>query len=356
VIRLNRNNGNQLLADYPDPAEELSIRRLTVALVFLYSCLVTAYADDDESAKSSQQQPRFSSILVMDENAQASLGLKTRIVSSVRHQAEFEVVGKVVSFEPLLALRERYLVAQAELSGAKARLKQAGQNLERQKGLFQNGVVAKRFLQDQETQALSDQAIVDAGQVRLMKIMNEARLLWGSELAKLVLMPQAQKLEGFLSGQEKLLQIILPSNKQLDDKVEMIAVEPNGNRSQAYSAKLLSRSGQVDNSTPGESYFFLISEDRLRIGMKVSAWIPESSEKVSGIIVPESALIWYMDQEYVYIKNSSDKFTRRTIKSFSKIPEGYLIAKGLAEGEEVVITGGQMLLSTELRGQIPEED
>jgi hypothetical protein len=37
-------------------------------------------------------------------------------------------------------------------------------------------------------------------------------------------------------------------------------------------------------------------------------------------------------------------------------PEGYFIDKDLTAGEEIVITGGQMLLSEELRGQIPDED
>lgn len=104
----------------------------------------------------------------------------------------------------MLALRERYLVAQAELNGAKAKHKQAGQSLKRQQELFRNGIAAKRSLQQQEAQGSGGQALVDAGQIRLMAIVNEARLLWGKELAEWALPDKATKLKEFLSGQQHL--------------------------------------------------------------------------------------------------------------------------------------------------------
>lgn len=339
--------------EYLKPKQNL---KKTVLFLLCSFILATANADGDESDKPYLQRTNAQPVVEMNDQVQVTSGLKTVVVSSARHQAEFEVIGKVISLEPLLTLRERYLVANAELSGAKARLKQSGQSLQRQQDLFQNGAMAKRFIQDQEAQVLSDQAIVDVSQVRLMKIKSETRLLWGNKIAELALSGQSNKLAGFLSGDQFILQITLPTNKQLDSKIDTIFVEPNGNRSKAYPAVLLSRSAQVDNGIPGESYFFQVSAANLRTGMKVTAWIPELAENDSGVIVPESALIWYMDQVYVYIKTSKDNFIRRMIKSFLKIPEGYFIAKDIKEGEAVVVTGGQMLLSEEMRVQIPDED
>jgi hypothetical protein len=90
--------------------------------------------------------------------------------------------------------------------------------------------------------------------------------------------------------------------------------------------------------------------------MKVTAWIPEPTLGRSGVIVPESALLWYLDQVYVYIKVAQDTFSRRLIKEFLDVPEGYFIKDDIKAGEEAVTTGAQMLLSAELRGQIPDED
>jgi hypothetical protein len=36
--------------------------------------------------------------------------------------------------------------------------------------------------------------------------------------------------------------------------------------------------------------------------------------------------------------------------------DGYFVSEGLKPDEELVIIGGQMLLSEEMRGQIPDED
>ncbi len=58
----------------------------------------------------------------------------------------------------------------------------------------------------------------------------------------------------------------------------------------------------------------------------------------------------------MYIKTDADKFSRRNIDNFSATTGGYFISNGLNPGEQLVVTGGQMLLSEEFRGQIPDED
>jgi hypothetical protein len=180
--------------------------------------------------------------------------------------------------------------------------------------------------------------------------------LWGKELAEWAFAKKPDKLDGILSGQQHLLQITLPANKQLGNEVNKIAVQPSGQRNEASIATLISHATQSDNTVQGESYFFRVDANGFAIGMKVTAWISEASQGQAGVIVPESALVWYMDQVYVYIKVNEESFARRMIKDFSAIPEGYFVKNGITAGEEIVVTGGQMLLSEELRGLIPDED
>jgi hypothetical protein len=325
-------------------------------LLFCSLALPLANADDDASDQTEQRTKIDQPSVVINKNAQALSGLKTMIVSSSQHQAEFEIAAKVVSVAPLLALRERYLVAQAELIGAKARLKLMSQNLNRQQDLFRHGVSAKRSVQEQEAQVSSERAQVEVSNVKLTAIANETRLNWGAKLAEWTLSEQTAQLSTFLTGQQHLLQITLPSSKPLAHNIVTVFVDPSGERSKAYSATLISRSTQADNALQGESYFFQTHDDQLRVGMKVSVWIPETTREQSGAVVPESALLWYMDQVYVYIKVDNETFARRLIRSYSSIQDGYFIPEGINTGEEIVITGGQILLSEELRGQIPDED
>jgi hypothetical protein len=90
--------------------------------------------------------------------------------------------------------------------------------------------------------------------------------------------------------------------------------------------------------------------------MNITAWIPEQNVQLAGVVIPKSALMWYMGQAIVYLKTAPDTFVRRPIGQYSLMTEGYFIADALHPGEQIVVTGGQMLLSEELRGQIPKED
>lgn len=63
-----------------------------------------------------------------------------------------------------------------------------------------------------------------------------------------------------------------------------------------------------------------------------------------------------MDQAFVYVKTAEEQFSRRPIEHYSPTAGGYFVASGLNAGEQLVVTGGQMLLSEEFRGQIPDED
>jgi len=136
---------------------------------------------------------------------------------------------------------------------------------------------------------------------------------------------------------------------------------------------LISAAPQTDTTAQGESYFFqtdgrrncsrqscgihtIPGDNPIRTGMSVAAWIPEQGENRSGVIIPKSALAWYMDQAFVYIKTAEEQFSRRTIDQYSATNGGYFVGSGINAGEQLVVTGGQMLLSEEFRGQIPNED
>lgn len=326
-------------------------------LILLASSLFSlSKADNDVSIEQKSYRMPGLTTLIIDADTQKNSGLQTAIAEVIESRNEFTAIGKIISPQPLLTLRERYLVAQADVEAAKSKRKQTQLELERQHELFRQGVRAKRSLQEQQTQDVQDKSLVDASHIRLMAIANEARLSWGNELTEWALSKHSTKLKEIISGKQHLLQVTLPTNKHLESNVVNIAVESNGHRQQARSAILIGRSAQVDAGVQGESYYFQLNADELPIGAKVTVWIPESRKGKMGVLVPDSAFIWHLDQIYAYIKISENTFARRLIKRFSIVPEGYLIEDGINQGEEVVTTGAQLLLSEELRGQIPDED
>jgi hypothetical protein len=113
---------------------------------------------------------------------------------------------------------------------------------------------------------------------------------------------------------------------------------------------------QIESVAQGESYYFQTGDKNIITGMNVTAWIPEQNKPITGVIIPKSALVWYMNQALVYLKTSEETFSRRTIDHYSTSADGYFIPDAIKPGEQIVTKGAQMLLSEELRGQIPRED
>jgi hypothetical protein len=313
---------------------------------------------DDDDAKPTQKVQRLAgqTVIRLDAKAQQQSGLETLILKPATYHAEFTAYGKVLAIQPLIELRQRYLLALTERNSSSAKFKQAEQNVSRQQALYQEGISAKRNLQDQRAQWQIDKAQLEAAHFRNQTIKEEAELTWGKTVSAWVLASDTAKLDALLSGQQKLLQITLPSGQQLADDVKTIAIEASGNRGKAYQAEFISAAPQTDAGTQGSSYFFQTRAKNPRVGMNVTAWIPEQDSQLSGVIIPKSALLWSMELAFVYIKTDDETFSRRLINHYSISGEGYFVSEELKPDEELVITGGQMLLSEEMRGQIPDED
>jgi len=316
-----------------------------------------SYADNDDDKKVSKiQHLAGQTIIFLDSDAQQSSGIETITLKPASRQLEFTTYGKAISLQPLLQLHNRYLLTLTERSRATAKFNQAEQSINRQRDLYQNGVASKRLLQEQQAQWQADKAQLDAAHFQDQSIVDEAVLNWGKTLTGWALSIDSSKLNAFLSGQETLLQVTLPANKQLTDDTKVIYIEPSGIRNKAHKAELIAVAPQADSGAQGTSYFFRTSGRNIRAGMNITAWIPEQSQSITGIIIPKSALIWSMDQALVYIKIDDEKFIRRTVTDYSATTDGYFITNTLKSGEQIVTMGGQMLLSEELRSQIPDED
>lgn len=335
----------------------LAYCRLLAAL-FLFSgslfiAAFTAWADDDDppSTKSNVDHKHIGVFLAKEVQLQS--GLKTTILTTTEFHPEFIAYGKAIPIQSLNELRHQYLVAAAEHHGAAARLDQSTQSLLRQQELFREGATSKHALQLQQAQWQTDKTQIQANSAQQQRVFNEALLNWGKTLTEWLL--HTEHWDRFLTGEQILLQIYLPTNKQLDH-VQIIAVSGSGDRQTAGKASLISVAPQTDGSTQGESYFFQTDDTRIRTGMRIVAWIPEKTASQSGIVIPKSALLWHLDQAFVYIKIAEEQFSRRNVTPLTTTIDGYFIGNELTAGDQLVITGGQMLLSEEFRGQIPSED
>ena len=329
-------------------------RLLAFCLIFNF-CLISFALAENEKAEGPQGTTRQLTIK-LDSDIQKSSGIETLTLVPTHHNSEFTAHGKVVNIQLLLTFRNRYLLALTEQSSAKARFKQSEQSIIRQEDLYQHGASSKRSLQEQQAIWTANKAQADASDFQGKAVIDEARLLWGKELSDWTLPSNSNKLDPFLTNKKKLIQITLPSNKHLPETIKTLFIEATGDRGKAYKAEFISPATQTETVAQGESYYFQVEGKNILTGMNLTAWIPEQVEQKSGVTIHKSSLLWHLDQAFVYIQVNENTFIRRTIATYTPVKDGYFVPDAIKPGEQIVTKGAQMLLSEELKSQIPPED
>jgi len=335
----------------------LTVVFLTCFLSF-YPIYVTAsdteHNKDDESE--SVQLINGQPVIFLDDDTQEISGLETLKLKQIEYQAESITYGTAIKLSPLLTIRNQYLAVLAQQSSAKARLTQAEKNISRLRNLHENEAISTRKLQNQQSQWQSDKAIYDSNHYQSQLIINDSQLHWGKTLTRWVTDIHSEQFNKLINGAIILLQITLPANSSLPSLNNTIYINPTGDRNLAFAASFISHLPQVDTFSQGLQYIFQTDNPTIKPGMNFTAWIPQNKQPQTGVIIPESAIAWYLGLAFVFIKMDEDHFVHRNISNPIKVPNGYFIVKQITDGEEIVVTGTQMLLSHEFRSQIPDED
>jgi hypothetical protein len=77
---------------------------------------------------------------------------------------------------------------------------------------------------------------------------------------------------------------------------------------------------------------------------------------VAGVIVPAQAVVWHAGKAWAYVKQDQQTFARYEVSAAEELDGGWFSAGGLRAGDEVVVSGSQLLLSEELKYQIRNEN
>jgi hypothetical protein len=90
--------------------------------------------------------------------------------------------------------------------------------------------------------------------------------------------------------------------------------------------------------------------------MRVVARISMAGAPIGGVLVPSAAVVWHAGKAWAYVKNADDSFARFEVSTADELDGGWFNASGFDAGDEVVVSGAQLLLSEELKYQIRNEN
>jgi len=289
--------------------------------------------------------------------SQAAAGIVVEALRAATRESAFEAYGIVANLQPLAELRGRYLAAAADARAAKATLNLAESEARRMEALFRDDRnVSEQAMQAAQARLRAEHSRQSAADQAAAGIRETMRGVWGEAVTAWAVNPDSDMMRSLLEQKAFLLQLVLPHDLPRSSVHGRISVAPALAREHYRPAIFVADSPQIDPALPGETYFYLVKGGSFRAGMRVAARIKLQGAALSGVIVPAAAVVWHAGKAWAYVKHDDERFARFEVSTADELDGGWFNATGFDDGDEVVVSGAQLLLSEELKYQIRNEN
>jgi membrane fusion protein, multidrug efflux system len=340
-----------------------------VGLVLLISIVVGIRSrpvhgdEDDEKEKAIQAPSRISVqngqvVITLDSATEDRLGLRTEVLHESVTQQQVQALGLVLSVDSLANLRSNYIATKAKVEADRAKLDAIQNESQRLQSLYQNDQNASlKALQAQDALVRSGEADMETAERSLAAQKELVRLQWGPVVSKWVETDTPERtdppeLDRILMQQELLVQVSLPPGLTAGPTSALLE-SPNGKIAQAMAVSPFPR---VDPRTQANSFLYRMPvADGFAPGVSVSVRLPVGPA-VKGVLVPDSAVVWWQGTPWFYVETVAGHFVRRQVPTNVRVEHGWFVTSGVVPGDKIVTVGSQDLLSEEFRSQIRTED
>lgn len=289
------------------------------------------------------------SVVTLDAETQAKSGISVSPLSKVRHREEVRGYGLVLDASELTALYNNLISTKAQIEKGEASLNASRREYERLKSLNADKNISDKALEGAEAVMRSDEAALHAPRESLRTLEDSISQKWGKVVAGWVIEGSAPFKR--LSGMDELLvQVTLPQGVETDSPPAVIHIQGAG--SAGIFARFVSPAPRTDPRIQGIGLLYIASGKGIVPGMSVTASIPVGKKEVSGVIIPDPAVVWWQGKGWAYVQKDSNRFVRREVPADAPVGGGWFAEKGFSTGERVVVRGAQMLLSEEFRSEV----
>ncbi len=270
---------------------------------------------------------------------------------------EFKAYAMVLDPVPLVNAKATYQNLQAEIKILETDLFERNRILKRAEALHRSKSLSTRELERHRADRNLKASELQASTTRLENMLLDIRTRWGGELARILFDEDAQSLFQQMSNHETaLVQVSLPRGKSLFGSGQKVYISDSNRRDSAREARYLDRAGRIDNELHGESYYYLFDSARFPPGSRLFAWVQESADSQTGLLIPDAAVVWYASEPWVYLRHGDHLFVRMPLADATRVEQGWLVQTGITADDRIVIRGGQTLMSEEFKWAIPDED
>jgi hypothetical protein len=292
-------------------------------------------------------------VLSFDEAAQRANGITVTTLVGEDRSTEAQATGAVLQLQPLLDIKTSYNMAVMEIAKARAAARASEAEYTRLIQLNQaEPNVSEKAVETARASSESDAAVLQNAEQSLDVLDGSTKLHWGAVVAGWLKQGSPQ-FDALLEQRAYLLQVTAVSASSWTVPAEATVELPGGAHA---SAHLISTLPQLDPRLQTPSFLYsLPSHSGLVPGVNLSVFLPFGSRQ-KGVIVPNTAVVWWQGSAWCYVEESPGKFTREEISTANPTPTGWFVSEGITAGARVVTSGGQTLLSEEFRSQIQADE
>jgi hypothetical protein len=334
------------------------IAALAAALVYFARDEIRAARGEGKPATGEKSRASIEDgvpIVKLNARAQSASGVATRPLAAHTLTAERRLYGGVVGVQGLVEARARWLAAQNDARVVRAALARSSAEVRRMRALYRDEqTVSQRALQTAESDWKSDQAKLAAAETAAVNLQGAMRQEWGAALTGWATQ-NANAYARLARGDDVLLQLVADSGGEAAAMPAALEVTQVGAKSAPRQAQFVSVATRADPALTGRTYWYRAPAGDLRVGMRVEASLSSESKGTAGVLVPPAALVWHAGKAWIYLKREAEEFARREVATDAPAGEDWF-STAFKPGEEVVVSGAQLLLSEEFRDQIKNEN
>ena len=287
--------------------------------------------------------------VAIDSATQAKSGIRVAALKVNATPLEQQAYATVLLVQDLSDARNTYVSMKAQLEKTQASLNVARKDYQRLNELHNDDRnVSDKVFQAGAATLKTEEANVYAAQTAVQSAANTVAQRYGDVITAW-LVNDMPTLKRVLQRQDVLIQVTYPVNASHITAPKTIRIQNGENV--FVTANLVARSPRIDPRIQGISYFYIAPAQMLVPGMNVLAFLPTKNE-AQGVVVPQSAVVWWQGKAWIYVQKNGDRFARREIPTDQVIENGFVVRSGLTPNDRVVVDGAQLLLSEEFRSQI----
>ncbi len=292
-------------------------------------------------------------VITLDAATQAREGIRVQPLRQTSQPTELRATAVLLPVNELATLRNSYIAARTKLERDQVDLATSRSQYQRIKTLYEeNQNMSLQAMQSSEATYRNNQAQATADQQDAKLQLDAIRQGWGSVVEEWVSSDSAV-VNAVLDQGEFFSQVVFPPGEVARAPNHLSITTPGKH---SLEARLVSPLPQVNPQIQGISFLYLLpNRPGLAVGMNLAVLVPVGGP-VKGVIIPQSAVVWWQGKAWLYQATSASTFTRREVPTDNPVSGGYFVpASMLTLGTKVVTAGAQALFSEEFRSQIQQE-